>query len=104
MGAFADGKVSSVAGSTLVVAAQQRQPGSTKSTTTTKKITIGSTTKITTNAATTAHSVVVGKCVTAQGKADSTATVTATSVQITDPANGQCGGGFGGFGRGRNGG
>jgi hypothetical protein len=102
--AFADGKVSSVSGSTLVVAAQQRQPGSTKNATTTKKITIGSSTKITTNAATTSRSVAVGKCATAQGKADSTGTVTATSVQITDPVNGQCSGGFGGFGRGRNGG
>lgn len=102
VGAFADGKVSSVSGGALVVAAQQRQPGSTKSTTTTKKITIGSTTKITTNAATTSHSVVVGKCVTAQGKADTSGTVTATSVQITDPVSGQCG--FAGFGRERNGG
>jgi hypothetical protein len=101
--AFADGKVSSVSGATLVVAAQQRQSGASK--TTTKKITVGSSTKITTDAATTSHSVVVGKCVTAQGKADSSGTVSATSVQITDPTNGQCGGGFGGgFGRGGNGG
>jgi hypothetical protein len=104
--AFADGKVSSVSGSTLVIASQQRQSGTSKSTT--KKVTVGSSTKITTDATTTSHSVVVGKCVTAQGKADSTGTVTATSVQITDPTNGRCSSGFGGFGggfgRGRNGG
>jgi hypothetical protein len=41
--------------------------------------------------------VTVGKCVTAQGTADSTGTVTATSVRISDPVNGQCSlGGFGG--------
>lgn len=102
--AFADGRVSSISGTTLVVTAQQRQSGASKNATTTKKVTIGSSTKITTNATTTSHSVVVGKCVTAQGKADSTGTVSATTVQITDPTNGQCGGGFGGFGRGRNGG
>lgn len=103
-GAFANGKVTSVSGSTLVIAAHQRQSGSTKNATTTKKVTVGSNTKITTDAATTSRSVAVGKCVTAQGKADSTGTVTATSVQITDPTNGQCGGFGGRFGRGRNGG
>jgi hypothetical protein len=38
----------------------------------------------------------VGKCVTAQGKADSSGTVAATTVRITDPVNGQCTTGFGG--------
>jgi Domain of unknown function (DUF5666) len=40
---------------------------------------------------------VTGVCVTAQGKADSVGTVTATSVTISQPANGACGiGEFGG--------
>jgi hypothetical protein len=34
--------------------------------------------------------------VTAQGKADSSGTVAATTVRITDPTNGQCATGFGG--------
>ncbi len=39
-----------------------------------------------------------GVCVTAQGKTDSVGTVTATSVMISQPQDGQCG--FGGFGPG----
>jgi hypothetical protein len=41
----------------------------------------------------------VGKCVTAQGAADSSGTVAATTVRITDPsADGQCTVRFGGNG------
>ncbi|HEX3815525.1 MAG TPA: hypothetical protein VHX59_22030 [Mycobacteriales bacterium] len=104
LGAIAAGKVTSVSGSKVVIAAEQRgsTANSTTNSTVDKTVTVGSATKITTEAATTAHSVQVGKCVTAQGKADSSGTVAATTVQITDPTNGQCGGGFGGFGRGGN--
>jgi hypothetical protein len=38
----------------------------------------------------------VGLCVSAQGNADSTGAVTATSVRISNPVNGQCVVGFGG--------
>jgi hypothetical protein len=97
-GAFATGTVSSVSGSTLVIAA--RQPGSTGSTTN-RTVTVGSATQITTQQPTTSQSVKVGLCVTAQGSADSTGTVAATSVRISNPVNGQCAaGGFGGFGAG----
>lgn len=90
-GAIAAGKVSSVSGSTLVIAARQFGPNSSGSSgTTSKTVTIGSSTKIVTEASTTAGSLKVGKCVTAQGKADSSGTVAATSVRITDPINGQC--------------
>ena len=87
LGAVASGKVVSVAGNTVTIAA--RQFGGTG--TTNKTVTVGSSTKITTEAATTAASVKVGKCVTAEGKADSTGAVTATQVRIIDPVNGQCG-------------
>jgi hypothetical protein len=100
-GAFATGTVSSVSGSTLVVAA--RQLGSNGSTTN-RNITVGSQTKITTQQSTTSQSLKVGLCITAQGSANSTGTVAASSVRISDPVNGQCTGGFGGFGRGSNGG
>jgi len=90
------GKVTSVSGSTLVVAA--RQFGSSSTSTTNKTVTVDEKTKITTEAATTSTSLKVGKCVTAQGKADSAGTVAATSVRITDPTNGQCALFFGGFG------
>jgi hypothetical protein len=95
-GSIASGKVTSVSGSTVVIAAQQRTPGSTTAATTSVTVTIGSSSKITKQASTTSSSVQVGKCVTAQGTPDSTGTVTATSVQITDAANGQCATGFGG--------
>jgi hypothetical protein len=86
-GAVASGKVTSVAGNTVVIAAQKFGGSGTSN----KTVTVTSSTKITTEAATTATSVKVGKCVTAEGKADSTGAVTATRVRITDPMNGQCG-------------
>jgi hypothetical protein len=94
--AVAAGKVTSVSGSTLVIAA--REFGSGDTSTTNKTVTVDGKTKITTEAATTSKSLKVGKCVTAQGKADSAGTVAATSVRITDPTNGQCALFFGGFG------
>jgi len=97
IGAIASGKVSSVSGSTLVIAARQFSPDNPDSTATTNKtVTVGTSTKLTTDASTTSSSVKVGKCVTAQGKADSSGTVAATTVRITDPTNGQCATGFGG--------
>jgi hypothetical protein len=92
-GAFATGTVTSMSGSIVVIAA--RQPGSNGSTTN-RTITVGPQTKITTPQSTTSQSVKVGLCVSAQGSADSTGTVTASSVRISDPVNGQCTTGFGG--------
>jgi hypothetical protein len=85
-GAVASGKVSSIAGSTLTIAARQFGGSGTSN----KTVTVASSTKITTEAVTTATSVKVGKCVSAEGRADSTGAVTATRVQVTDPVNGQC--------------
>jgi hypothetical protein len=96
-GAFANGTVSSVSGNTIVVAA--RQFGGNGSTTS-RTVTVGSKTTISTQQATTSKSLKVGLCVNAQGSADSSGTVAATSVRITNPVNGQCSVGFGG----RNGG
>jgi len=62
---------------------------------TTRTVTLSSSTVIEEQAATTAKSLAVGKCVTAQGKADSSGTVAATRVQITDATNGTCAVGFG---------
>lgn len=89
IGAIASGKVTSISGNTLTIAARQFGPSGSGSTN--KTVTVTSSTKITTEAATNAASVKVGKCVTAEGKADSTGAVTATQVRITDPVNGQCG-------------
>ncbi len=93
IGAIAAGKVTAVSGSMLTVAAAQ--PG--LSSTTAKQVTVAATTKVTTQAATTAKSLAVGQCVSAAGKADSSGTVTATRVQITSPTNGRCTLGFGGL-------
>lgn len=97
-GAFATGKVVSVTGSSLVIAAQSMNPSSGSSAPTTNKtITVGSATKVTTQASTTSRSVVVGKCVSVQGASNSSGAVAATSVRITDADNGKCSSGFGGF-------
>ena len=90
-GTFASGPVTAVSGSTITIAA--RDFGS--PTMTPRKVTVGPSTKITTQAATTAKSLAVGKCVSAEGSADTSGAVNATRVQITDPTNGQCSAGFG---------
>jgi hypothetical protein len=103
-GTFATGSVVSVSGSTIVVASRSfgtgagASPGASAGTTTNKTVTLTSATKITTVRSATDAAATVGRCVTAQGKADSTGTVAATSIAVTDPVNGQCTSGFGGFG------
>jgi hypothetical protein len=99
----ASGAVVSVSGSKVVVAARDftSGTGSTGSATTTNKtITLTAKTKITGVRSATSTAVKVGRCATAQGQADSSGTVKATSVSITDPVDGNCTGfgGFAGFG------
>lgn len=91
-GAVAFGKVTAKSGASLTVSMQV--PGS-SAPATTRTVTIAGTTKVYTQAATTATSLAVGKCVSAQGAADSSGTVTATRVQITEAVNGVCTTGFG---------
>jgi hypothetical protein len=96
--------VVSVSGSTIVVASRSFGPGAGASpaastgTTTNKTVTLTSATKITTVQSATAAAATAGRCVTAQGKTDSTGAVAAASIAVTDPVNGQCTTGFGGFG------
>jgi hypothetical protein len=103
-GAFATGSVVSVSGSTIVVASRSfgpgagPRPGASAGTTTNKTVTLTSVTKITTVRSATGAAATVGRCVTVQGKTDSTGTVAATSIAVTDPVNGKCTSGFGGFG------
>jgi hypothetical protein len=103
--AIATGSVVSINGNSMVVAARDfTAAGSTTSTpaTSNKTVALGSGTKISTTKAATSTAVKVGRCATAEGKADSTGAVAATRISITEPVNGQCSfaGGFGGFGRG----
>jgi hypothetical protein len=95
-GAFAAGKVTARAGDTLTVT--MRSFGSAAPATRTVKL--AASTKVYEQARTTAKSLAVGRCVTAQGKADSSGTVTATRVQISSPTNGSCTTGFTRVGRG----
>jgi hypothetical protein len=88
--ALANGSVTSVTGSSIVVASQAGG-----SSPTSRTVTVGSSTKLTTMAKATSSAATVGKCATVQGTADSSGTVAATTVRITDAVNGQCGGRFG---------
>jgi hypothetical protein len=98
-GTIAAGKVTSVSGASVVIAAQRPAAGGGAATSASVTVKTDGQTKLTTTAATTSSSVQVGKCVNAQGSSDSTGTVSATSVQVSDATNGQCAG-PGGFGRG----
>jgi hypothetical protein len=89
-GAF--GQVASVDGSTFTV--KQVRPGSTSSSSVT--VTTTGTTTWTTLASAAAKDVKVGRCVVSQGPTNSTGAVTAASIVISQPVNGQCTSGFGG--------
>lgn len=97
-GAIASGSVVSVSGSTLVVASRDFGSGTASPTTTNTTVTLGAATKITAEKSATASAIKVGRCATARGTADSSGTVTATNVAITEPVDGHCGGFGGGFG------
>jgi hypothetical protein len=88
--AVANGSVTSVSGSTIVIASRAGGTGPTSRT-----VTVGASTTIITLAKATSRAVKVGRCATVQGAADSSGTVAATTVRITNPVNGQCGGRFG---------
>jgi hypothetical protein len=67
-------------------------------------VTVGDDTTYTTQAKAQASAVTVGRCVTARGDSDNTGAVTATTISVSDPVDGQCGAGFGGgFGGGMRG-
>ena len=85
-GAFVTGTVTSVSGDTIVVAARTLGSSSSSS----RTVTVNAQTTLTTPRPTTSKALKVGLCATAQGKADSTGAVTATSVRITNPVNGAC--------------
>lgn len=96
------GEVTAVSGTGFTVSATQ--PGADDATDVT--VTVGDETTYTTNAKATATAVEVGVCVNAQGDSDDTGAVTATSISVSQPVDGECTGGFGmgGMGGGRPGG
>lgn len=101
--AAAFGTVSSVSGSQLTV--KEQAPTTTKKTKTKAKtgtvvVTLTGSTTVTETVKGAVGDLAVGSCVNANGTVDSLGTITAKSVTISQPQNGSCGGGFGGF-RGR---
>jgi hypothetical protein len=97
-GGFAVGEVTGVSGSGFTV--ESTQPGSDTSPTTTVAVTTSDTTTYTTTKAGTAADVKAGVCVTSRGEADDTGAITATTIAVSPPVDGECGG-FGGGGAGR---
>ena len=109
-GTVATGAVVSVSGDTIVVAARRfgdtsgTPTASSTPTTVDTTVTVGSGTTVTTEQKATSAAATVGRCVTAEGTADSTGAVAATSIAVTDAVDGACTSGFGGFGGPPNGG
>jgi len=101
--AAAFGTVSSVSGDQLTVKEQAPKTTNktkTKAKTATVAVTLTGSTTVTETVNGTVADLAVGSCVTANGTVDSLGTITAKSVTTSQPQNGSCGGGFGGF-RGR---
>jgi hypothetical protein len=97
-GAF--GKVTAINGTGFSV--ESARPGSDD--TSSVAVTTSGDTKWTSSAKATSKDVKVGSCVASFGKADSTGAITAASIALSQPVNGQCTATFAGFGRGRPGG
>ena len=103
---FHTGLVTGVSGDTVSI--QTTGQGGATSTAT---FTVGASTTYTTTVKADASAIVVGQCAAAFGPSDSSGTVTATSITVSAPTNGQCssfsvtraGGGFAGRGGSRGG-
>jgi len=92
------GLVTAVDGSTITVESTGT-PGSADATTTTATLTVDDATAFTSTVAADATAIAVGRCVTAQGEADSSGQVAATSLTLSDATDDGCSTGFGGRGR-----
>jgi hypothetical protein len=89
------GEVTAVSATGFTVSATQ--PGSEDPTDV--SVTVGDDTTYTTQAKAQASAVAVGTCVTARGDSDDTGAVAATTISVSDPVDGECAVGFGGFRR-----
>ncbi|MBW0254746.1 DUF5666 domain-containing protein [Cellulomonas sp. PS-H5] len=96
-GGVTSGLVTAVDGSTITVE-PTGMPGSDDATTTTATITVDAATTFTSTVAADATAIAVGRCVTAQGEADSSGQVAATSLTLSDATDAGCSTGFGGRG------
>lgn len=82
---IAAGKVTAIDGSSLTV-----EPTGMDDETTTRTVTVTDATTYTTTVAADATAVVAGQCATARGESDDSGKVTATTVTISDPTDGEC--------------
>lgn len=112
------GQVASVSGSTIAVTVTAfpgglgRSGGSTANApaqtaassptagSSTSTVTVTSATTFTTTAVADASAIVVGQCASAVGPADDTGAIAATQIRLSQPVDGACTAGFGGFPRG----
>ncbi|KQR17088.1 hypothetical protein [Cellulomonas sp. Leaf334] len=83
------GTVSAVDGSTLTV-----ETTGPDDETSTRTVTVTDATTYTTTVAADASAVVVGQCASARGEADDSGKVTATSITVSAPTDGECAGGM----------
>ena len=88
------GKVTAVSAAGFTVSSVRPGTSGSGTTTTAVSVTTSSATTYTTTAKATAADVKVGRCLNARGKTDSTGAVTATTVALSTPVDGECGGGF----------
>ncbi|WP_290802960.1 hypothetical protein [Herbiconiux sp.] len=89
-GGFASGLVTAVSGTTITV-----QTTSADGTTSTTDVTVDGTTTYSTTKTADASALVVGACVLAQGESDSSGTVAATSLAVSEAGDSGCSTGFG---------
>jgi hypothetical protein len=96
-GLGASGKVTAVSGTTFTVASTSPQGGTaTTAVPGTRTVQTSAATTYTRTEAADAKALVVGLCVTALGKADSTGSIAATSMALRPAQKGSCSTGFGG--------
>lgn len=100
-GGLTAGLVTEVSGSTITVESTGIPTGDDDGTAaggdaTTTTVTVDDATAYTTTAATDASAIAVGLCVLAQGEADDSGQVAATSLTLSEPGDDGCTSGFGG--------
>jgi hypothetical protein len=97
LGAF--GKITAVNGASITLESSRPSNGTAPSTApTTRTVQTPAGTKYTRTVTASAKALVVGRCITAQGPADSTGSITATSIAVRPSENGSCSTGFSGRG------
>ena len=89
----ARGKVTAIDGGTLTVEVTGQDDA-----TTSRTVTVTDATTYTKSEAADASAIVVGQCASARGEADDSGKVTATSITVSAPTDGECSTGFAGRG------